>query len=616
MMSSQNYLQDFSQPAAPSQSAARVAGLREALRAANLDGFIVPRANAHQGEYVAAQDERLAWISGFSGSAGVAIILADHAAIFTDGRYLLQVAQQTDQDVFSCQHITATPVAVWLADNLPAKARLGFDPWLHTINEVETLTKAAAQTQSTLIACPQNMVDEIWEDRPPPPSAEVVAHDPSYAGRAAAQKCAEAARALKKNSEAAFVLTDPASIAWLLNMRSRDVPHMPVALCFAILHADETIDLFIEQARIADDLAQTLGAQLRIKPPDQFGAALDALSTAKSPVRLNKNQTAFWIFDRLKKSGAQIRFGADPCLLPKAIKNAKEIEGARNAHHRDGAALTQFLCWLDAEAEKNQIDEITAVKKLESFRRRQNLFQDISFDTISGSGPNGAIVHYRVTEPTNRTLRDGELFLVDSGAQYLDGTTDVTRTIAIGQPSGEMRENFTRVLKGHIALARATFPEGTSGHQLDALARQPLWEAGLDFDHGTGHGVGSYLSVHEGPQAISPRGSATPLQPGMIISNEPGYYKTGCYGIRIENLVVVVDKTQKARDDLSQDGRKMLGFETLTCAPIDLTLVEAALLDEKERAWLNTYHAHIRAVLTKLVDEPTAAWLTSATRAI
>ncbi len=603
-----NYLQDFSPPTAPSLSAERVARLREALRKASLDGFIVPRANAHQGEYVAAQDERLAWISGFTGSAGVAVILTDKAAIFTDGRYQLQVAQQTDQNIFGRHHLILEPPAAWIADNLARGARLGFDPWLHTISEAETLKNAAAQSE---LVASQNILDAIWDERPPPPSAQIAAHPQCYAGREAAQKCSDAAHSLQQKKNDACVLTDPASIAWLLNIRGRDAPHMPVALCFAILYANENVDLFIAPQRVPSDVKETLSDKVYIKPPETFGDVLDALGKHQRSVRLNKNQTALWIFDRLKKSGAKIDFGADPCALPKAIKNRAEIEGARNAHWRDGAALTQFLCWLDAEVKKNDVDEITAVKKLESFRRTQNLFQDISFDTISGSGPNGAIVHYRVTEPTNRTLRDGELFLVDSGAQYLDGTTDVTRTIAIGQPNAEMRENFTRVLKGHIALASATFPKGTSGHQLDALARQPLWEAGLDFDHGTGHGVGSYLSVHEGPQAISPRGSATPLQPGMIISNEPGYYKTGSYGIRIENLVVV-----QARDELSQDGRKMLGFETLTCAPIDLRLVDPARLNQHERNWLNAYHSHIRSALTELVDGKTAQWLKQATREI
>ena len=602
----ENYLQDFSPPA-PSRSAARVERLRAMMQKNSLDGFIVPRANAHQGEYVAAQDERLAWISGFTGSAGMAVILADKAAIFTDGRYQIQVAQQSDQNIFTCHHITATPPSAWLAENLPDKARLGFDPWLHTISEIETLKKTIGETQ--LIPCEPNIVDAIWDDRPPQPDAEMTAHDLAYAGCEAAQKCAQAADQLKQKKENAFILTEPASIAWLLNIRGRDVPHMPVVLCFAILYENENVDLFIDPQRVPSDVQKTLGARLHIKPPDAFRTALDGLG--KSIVRLSKTQTAVWIFNRLQTCGAKINFGDDPCLLPKAIKNRAEIDGARNAHIRDGAALTQFLCWLDETAPKQNIDEITAVKKLEAFRRTQNLFQDISFDTISGSGPNGAIVHYRVTEPTNRTLRDGELFLVDSGAQYLDGTTDVTRTIAIGAPAAETRKNFCLVLKGHIALASAVFPEGTSGHQLDALARKPLWEAGLDFDHGTGHGVGSFLSVHEGPQAISPRGSPVPLKPGMIISNEPGYYKKNAYGIRIENLVAV-----QRRDDLNQDDRKMLGFETLTCAPIDLNLADPALLDAREINWLNVYHDHVRHVLTPLVDAHTAAWLKHATREI
>ena len=602
----ENYLQDFSPPA-PSRSAARVKKLRAMMQKNSLDGFIIPRANAHQGEYVAAQDERLAWISGFTGSAGMAVILTDKAAIFTDGRYQIQVAQQSDQNIFTCHHITTAPPSAWLADNLPDKARLGFDPWLHTISQIETLKKALGETQ--LIPCEPNIVDAIWDDRPPPPNAEVMAHDLAYAGCEAAQKCAQAADQLKQKKENAFILTEPTSIAWLLNIRGRDVPHMPVVLCFAILYENENVDLFIDPQRVPSDVQKTLGARLHIKPPAAFRTALDGLG--KSIVRLSKTQTAVWIFNRLQMCGAKINFDADPCLLPKAIKNRAEIDGARNAHIRDGAALTQFLCWLDETAPKQNIDEITAVKKLEAFRRTQNLFQDISFDTISGSGPNGAIVHYRVTEPTNRTLRDGELFLVDSGAQYLDGTTDVTRTIAIGAPAAEMRKNFCLVLKGHIALASAVFPEGTSGHQLDALARKPLWEAGLDFDHGTGHGVGSFLSVHEGPQAISPRGSPVPLKPGMIISNEPGYYKKNAYGIRIENLVAV-----QRRDDLNQDDRKMLGFETLTCAPIDLNLVDPALLETHEINWLNVYHDHVRHVLTPLVDAHTAAWLKHATREI
>ncbi len=590
--------------------AARLDLLREELVRRRLDGFIVPRADEHQGEYVPPCGQRLAWLTGFTGSAGIAIALTDRAALFVDGRYTLQAAAQADTALFEIRHLIDEPPAKWLASALGRGMVVGYDPWLHTPHEVERLKVGAARVGASLAAVESNPVDAVWPGRPPAPLAPVVPHPEQFAGESAADKRARLAHALAEEGVAAAVLTMPESIAWLLNIRGGDVPHTPLPLSFAILNDDGSVRLFIDRRKLAPGLERHLADQVTIEEPARLGAALDALARSGKRVQADPATAAAWIFDRLVASGGQIHRAADPCLLPKACKNPTELAGTRAAHRRDGAALSRFLAWLADEAPRGGLREIVASDRLETFRREGENFRDLSFPTISGAGSNGAIVHYRATPESEKRLEPGTLYLLDSGAQYLDGTTDITRTIAIGAPSPEMRDRFTRVLKGHIALATAHFPKGTTGTQLDAFARRALWQQGLDYDHGTGHGVGSYLGVHEGPQRISKAPNAQPLLPGMIVSNEPGYYKTGAYGIRIENLVVVQPLQDGARE---KDGRDMLCFETLSLAPIDRTLIDRDLLDDDEVAWLDGYHARVREMLLALVDRATAAWLEQVT---
>jgi len=587
----------------------RLERLREELAERGLDGFIVPRADEHLGEYVPPRGQRLAWLTGFTGSAGVAIVLRDRAALFVDGRYTLQAGAQVDTGVFEIHHLIEEPPAEWAATALRPGAVLAYDPWLHTPHEVERFRAATDRAGAVLRAAPDNPLDQAWRDQPAPPIAPVMPHPELFAGESAQSKRARLGSALQEEGVAAVVLTMPESIAWLLNIRGSDVPHTPLPLSFAILRQDGAVALFIDRRKLVFGIERHLGNEVTIEPPERLGPAIDALAAEGGRVQVDPATTASWIFDRLQAAGAKIYRAADPCLLPKACKNATEIDGTRAAHRRDGAALTRFLAWLTREAPKSALSEIAASDKLEGFRREGEHFRDLSFPTISGAGSNGAIVHYRATPATEKRLEPGSLYLLDSGAQYLDGTTDVTRTIAIGEPSAEMRDRFTRVLKGHIALALAHFPKGTTGTQLDAFARRALWQKGLDYDHGTGHGVGSYLGVHEGPQRISKAPNAQPLLPGMIVSNEPGYYKTGAYGIRIENLVLVQPADGAAE-------REMLGFETLTLAPIDRDLIDPSLLDKDETAWLDAYHARIREALTPLVDGETARWLAAATEPI
>ena len=600
--------QTYDDTANPALGAERAKRLRDELARRGLDGFLIPRADEHQGEYVPPHAERLRWLTGFSGSAGLAIVLTDKAAIFIDGRYTLQVRSQTDISVFEPKHLIEEPPSKWVEDNLPKGAKLAYDPWLHTIDAVARLKAAAEKAGGSLVAVDSNPLDAVWPDQPPPPAALITPHDMKYAGETASDKLKRVSAAL--DGADAAMLTMPDSIAWAFNIRGQDVGHTPLPLSFALIHADGHADLFINAAKVNDAARAHLGNVVTLREPHELGAALDALGGDKKTVLVDPATCASWINDRLNQSGAKVKRGTDPCELPKACKNNAEIAGTKAAHKRDGVALTRFLAWLGGEAPKGKLDEITACKKLEAFRAETGELKDVSFDTISGAGANGAIVHYRVTDGTNQPLQNGELFLVDSGAQYLDGTTDVTRTVAIGTASAEQRDRFTRVLKGHIGIATARFPNGTSGSQLDALARMSLWKAGLDYDHGTGHGVGSYLSVHEGPQRIS-KISSVPLKPGMIISNEPGYYKTGDYGIRIENLLVVTEA------EMIADGeRPMMGFETLTLAPIDLNCVEPNLLTTDEKDWLNTYHARVREALSPEMDAETLVWLKDATRAI
>jgi Xaa-Pro aminopeptidase len=590
-------------------SATRLDLLRRELAAQDLDGFIVPRADEHQGEYVPPRGQRLTWLTGFTGSAGLAIVLGDRAALFVDGRYTLQAAAQVDTRSFEIHHLIEERPARWIGTVLARDMVLGYDPWLHTPQEIERFRVAAEDAGASLRAVAENPLDRAWPEQPAAPIAPVLPHTERFAGESARSKRARLGRGLAEEGVAAVVLTMPESIAWLLNIRGGDVPHTPLPLSFAILRQDGSVTLFIDRRKLAPSSERHLGNAVTVMPPEALGPALDALAAVGGGVQADPATAACWIFNRLEAAGARLHRAADPCLLPKACKNEIELDGMRAAHRRDGAALTRFLAWLAHKASTGGLTEIAASDRLEMIRRGGEHFRDLSFPTISGAGSNGAIVHYRATPETEKRLETGTLYLLDSGAQYLDGTTDVTRTVAIGEPTPEMRDRFTRVLKGHIALALARFPKGTTGTQLDAFARRALWQKGLDYDHGTGHGVGSYLGVHEGPQRISKAPNGQPLLPGMIVSNEPGYYKTGAYGIRIENLVVV----QPAKGETE---REILEFETLTLAPIDRKLIEPSLLDDEEIAWLDSYHARVRDTLSPLVEPETAHWLAVATAPI
>jgi Xaa-Pro aminopeptidase len=592
----------------PDWEPARIVRLRAELARRGLAGFLCPRGDEHQGEYVAPYAERLFWLTGFTGSAGLAIVLADRAAIFVDGRYTLQVRSQVDGALFEYRHLTEAPPGDWLAAHAPRGGRIGFDARLHTPEGLARLRDGAERAGAELVALDDDPVDIAWPRKPPPPIAPIVAHPDRFAGRSSADKRMEIAEALARAGIGAAVISDPASIAWLLNVRGADVPHTPLPLSFAILDASGDVDWFVEPMKLSPGLPGRLGNPVRIWPPAAFAEALDLLGARRARVQLDSATASVWIQDRLTRAGAQVQRGQDPCALPKARKNDGELAGARDAHLRDAVALARFLRWFAAEAPGGGLDELAVADRLLASRRMGEHFRDTSFDTISGAGPNGAIVHYRSTPATNRVLRPGELFLLDSGAQYLDGTTDVTRTLAVGAPTAEHRDRFTRVLKGHVALATARFPRGTTGSQLDVLARRPLWEAGLDYDHGTGHGVGSYLSVHEGPHRISKIPNAVALEPGMIVSNEPGYYRTGAYGIRIENLIAVRPL------EIAGAERQMLCFETLTLCPIDRALIDPALLAAEEIAWIDAYHARVRDMVGPSLDADTAAWLATATR--
>jgi Xaa-Pro aminopeptidase len=587
----------------------RLAALRAELTRRGLDGFLVPRADEHQGEYVPGRAERLAWLTAFTGSAGAAVVLNEKAAIFVDGRYTLQVREQTDTRLFAPRDLVSEGPAAWIAANAPKGASIGYDPWLHTANALDVLRNSATQAGAELVACDTNPIDAIWTDQPGPPLVKAVPHPLELAGEAAESKRMRIAEELKKSQADASVITLPDSICWLLNIRGGDIPHTPFALSFALIHTNGSTDLFMDERKSSSALAQHLGNAVRLRSPHEFPAALGQLG-GKTVIADPANCAAA-VFDRLQKAGARIQRGPDPCQLPKACKNPIEIEGMRKAHIRDGAALTRFLAWMAREAPGGHLTEIQAAQALERYRRATDSLIDISFDSISGAAANAALPHYRVTRSSDRPIRRDEIYLIDSGGQYPDGTTDVTRTMIIGTPTAEMRDRFTRVLKGHIALAMLRFPEGTTGAALDAFARKPLWDAGLDYDHGTGHGVGAYLSVHEGPQNISKRPIAQALKAGMICSNEPGYYKEGDYGIRIENLVVVTEP-----EHIPGGERPTMGFETITLAPIDLELVERMLLTEPERDWLNRYHARVRETLSPVVDSETRAWLAHATRAV
>ena len=600
--------QSFEDRTERAASGARVAALRTELARRGLTGFIVPRSDRHQNEYVPASEERLAWLTGFTGSAGAAIVLRERAVLFVDGRYTLQVREQVDTSLFAIEHLVETPPDRWIETNLTSADRLGYDPWLHTVESAERLAKACAAAGATLVAVEPDLIDAIWSDRPAPPLGPITLHDLRFAGEAAEEKLARIRAELAKLRADALVVSDPHAVAWAFNIRGSDVAHTPLPLAFAVVPQAGRPALFVDGRKLSNDVRDRLETLADVREPADFVQALAALGQARKTVRLDQATAADALARLVTSHGGKVARGPCPIALMKAVKNQAEISGARAAHIRDGVAVTRFLAWFDREAARGTLTEIDAVAALESFRRDTGLLKDVSFPTISGAGPDGAIVHYRVTTKTNRGIAAGELFLIDSGGQYQDGTTDITRTVAVGEPTAEMRERFTRVLKGHIAIARAIFPDGTTGAQLDLFARQSLWAAGLDFDHGTGHGVGSYLSVHEGPARISKLGT-TPLRRGMILSNEPGYYKAGAYGIRIENLVLVVEAAAVPGAE-----KPLNAFETLTLAPIDRRLVVADMLTPEETDWFDGYHARVAQMLAPLVDAETRAWLAAATR--
>jgi Xaa-Pro aminopeptidase len=598
--------QAFDDSSETSEQASRLAALRAELARRGLDGFVVPHADRHQNEYLPPSDERLAWLTGFTGSAGAAIILADRAVLFVDGRYTLQARDQTDPKLFAIEHLVDKPPSAWIESNLKAGQKLGFDPWLHTAEGAERLGKACSDIGATLVATEPNPIDAACRNRPAPPHGAIVPHDLEFAGESAAQKLERIRAEIAKLAADALVVSDPHAVAWTFNIRGADVSHTPLPLAFAIILA-EGARLYVDESKLTSEARNALAGLADIRSEDTFAQDLAALGAEHLVVRLDQATAAHAISQAITANGGKVSRGPDPIAVMKAVKNDTEIAGSRAAHRRDGAAVANFLAWFDRVAPDGQLTEIDAVEALETFRRETGVLRDVSFPTISGAGPNGAIVHYRVTRKTNRKIVPGELFLVDSGAQYQDGTTDITRTAIVGDASPEMRDRFTRVLKGHIAIARAVFPDGVSGSQLDSFARTHLWAAGLDFDHTTGHGVGSYLSVHEGPAGIGKLRTET-LRRGMILSNEPGYYKAGHYGIRIENLVLVAEAPAVS------GGEKPLNrFETLTLAPIDRRLIDRQLMTADEIDWLDAYHAEVRETLMPLVAADTREWLASAT---
>ncbi len=576
--------------------AKKLADLRAVLEKEGVDGFIVPRADEYQGEYVPAAADRLRWLTGFTGSAGLAIILKDKAIVMSDGRYTIQLRQEIAPELFETADSTKMVPGEWIAANAAGKV-IGYDPRLHTPREI----KALADKGIAVKPLAHNAVDVIWDDRPAAPSAPVSAFPISSAGLSVQDKLDQVAGILKEKKLDGALIALPDSIAWLLNIRSSDIPHIPVALSYALAHGNGTLDWFIAKDRVGDEVLKTFGNRVSIHAPSDLPAAIANLRGRK--ILADERRTAVWFTDFMQRSGIDLVDLKDPVIALKARKNEAEKQSMRRAHIRDGVAMVRFLKWLSEEAGKEKLTEMDVEAKLQSFRAMAPEYRDSSFDTIAGYGPNGAIVHYRATGKTNLTLKKGSLLLLDSGAQYADGTTDITRTIALGKPDSEMRRNFTLVLKAHIAVATARFPQGTTGAQIDALARAPLWQHNLDYAHGTGHGVGCYLSVHEEAASISPRGHDA-LEEGMILSNEPGYYKEGAYGIRIENLLLV-----KADGVCQATGKPMLAFETLTFAPMDLSLVDKKLLSPMESHWLTTYHRQVFDMLSPFLDTKERAWL-------
>ncbi|MFI4934194.1 MAG: aminopeptidase P family protein [Caulobacterales bacterium] len=598
--------QTFDETTDPSFGPRHAPLIRKAMSDQGLDGFVIPHEDEHQNEYLPAANDRLAWATGFTGSAGAAVLFKEKAALFVDGRYTLQARDQVDQQLYEIRDLVEGGVPAYLQAEAKAGWTIGYDPKLHSPEALERLRAAAAKAGAALTPVEANPLDAAWgQARPAQPRAPVVPHALEYAGEDSTAKRERVGKSLADQGAEAALITAPASIAWLFNIRGGDVIRSPLPLSQAILNADGTARLFLDPAKVTADLPAWLGNAVTLEPAEALAGAIGDLKGRR--VLVDPGQSSAWYFETLKDAGAEVVRGADPTALPRACKNTVEIQGTRNAHIRDGAALTQFLHWVATEAAQSLPDELEVVRRLEGFREATGALKDLSFDTIAGSASNGAIVHYRPTKRLAKRTERGSLLLVDSGAQYLDGTTDVTRTLAIGEASHEMAERFTLVLKGHLALARVRFPAGTTGSALDVLARAPLWSAGFDFDHGTGHGVGSYLGVHEGPQRISKLPNSVALKPGMIVSNEPGYYKEGAYGIRIENLQVVTEA-----EPLPGGERPMLGFETLTLAPIDRSLIVRDMLTDEERGQMDAYHARVLATEGPLVPADVHAWLESA----
>lgn len=590
---------------------ARLGALRAQLKKDQLDGFVVPICDEHMSEYVGDYAQRLGWLTGFGGSAGSAVVLSEEAAIFTDGRYTLQVREQVDGQNWQYVGVPQTSIADWLKEHAPAGARIGYDPWVHTKGWVESASRALKAKGAELVAVKSNPIDAVWADQPAKSDAKLLVHEDRYAGQNSAEKRAAVAEWLTDNGVDSTVISALDSVAWLLNVRGSDVSNTPVALSFVLAHADGTADLFVAPEKVDDAVRAHLGNAVRLRTPEEFVPALKAMNGKR--IAVDPDRAVAAIFGALKDGGATIVEARDPTILPKAIKNPVEQEGHRAAQARDGAALSRYLHWLAQEAHKGELTELSAAAQLRAFREATGMLKDLSFDTISAAGPNGASPHYKVDEKTNRRIDPNSIYLVDSGGQYLDGTTDVTRTIWVGpgEPTAEMKDRYTRVLKGHIALALAVFPEGTRGAQLDTLARAALWQAGVDYAHGTGHGVGSFLAVHEGPQRIGKfsggqAGTDEPLQAGMILSNEPGYYKQGEYGIRIENLILVEERAIEGAEG------RYFGFETLTFAPIDKALVDTSLLTRDELRWWDDYHAKVLEIVAPQLDGDALAWVTEA----
>lgn len=585
----------------------RLAALRQLIQEWGGDGFLIPRTDAYHGEHIAPCDERLAWLTGFTGSAGTVMVLQEKAAIFVDGRYTLQVEKQVHPHFYEICSLMETSPCVWARQHLKKGQKIFYDPWLLTLNEKDRGEKTCEAVGASLIPVSQNPIDLLWEDRPVPVHNPVQVHDVQYAGVPWREKIEGVVKILQEKQANAVVLSDCESIAWLLNIRGNDISYTPVVHGLALVWADKTVDLFINSVQISSEIERHFGNQVRLHDDTSLMKWLGDLQ--EKVILLDPALVPVALIPPLEK--CRLVYGLDPCALPKAVKNVTEVKGAYHAHLQDGIAVTRFLAWLSRAALTGQVTEQDAANKLLFFRQQNPEFRGPSFATISGAGPNSAIVHYHATPDHNYRLEPNSLFLIDSGGQYLTGTTDITRTVAIGTSTDEQKDRFTRVLKGHIALATAQFPVGTTGSQLDSFARQALWQAGIDYNHGTGHGVGSYLNVHEGPQRISKAFSSVPLQPGMIVSNEPGYYKSGAYGIRIETLVIVVEKGIPEGGELP-----LLGFETLTLAPLDMSLVVVDMLTREERSWLNAYHAHVCEMLLPHLNTEEGAWLKMVTKEI